>query len=84
MPAPYHIREFTASSGNTCRLKVFAVQPSGARPVDAEWSSAASAADIDECNQWAAGEFACPVGWCKIEDDDLRERVLRSLMAGSN
>lgn len=91
----YRIREFTATSGNHCRLKVYPIQPNGNVPVDVSWDKPGTGADIDECNAWfeqtmgpqlssEAGRPFAGLFSFEIEDSDERRAFLRSLLHGSN
>lgn len=86
MSAPYKIREFKASSGNCARIKIFPVQPNCTMPVDVTWDDDASEADISECNEWfLLNHPECPFLYSAyVQDEDLRQNLLRSQLSGSN
>ena len=48
----YHVREFVALSGNTCRVKIWPKTPGGLQPVEGTWSGDASLADVKEFDAW--------------------------------
>ena len=88
MSAPYKVREFVATSGNSCRLKIWAPQPSGCQPVDVTWDHSVSQEDITECNDWFLKNEA-PRGTCFVanivqENDDVRESLIKSILAESS
>lgn len=67
MNAPYKVHEFRASSGNTCRLKVYPIQANGNQPVDCAWATTPSDPDKLECDMWYAltigPEYATAAGF---------------------
>ncbi len=94
MSAPYHIREFTAASGNSCRLKIYPIQPSGNQPVDCTWEDPPSHEDMTECDRWYAANVApgCareagrtqgPLASTHIEDPELREAAIKQMTEGA-
>lgn len=52
MSIAYHIREFSAKSGNNVRLKVWPVHPDGQQPVEGEWRNNPNHIDIKEFDDW--------------------------------
>ena len=52
------IYEFTASSGNDCRLKVWPVFPDGTQPVEGTWERDASLDDVKEFEEWYKATIA--------------------------
>lgn len=96
MSVPYKIREFTATSGNECRLKIYPIQPSGQQPVDASWEDSPSHEDMVECDRWYAANVApqCAaeanrklagfMASTHIEDPNLRDAAIKSMLSDSN
>lgn len=85
MSAPYDNKSFTATSGNECRLRIHPVQRNGEQEVSLAWDRDATAADMQEVDQWfqetqvpiyaarANAELQPPA--LEPEDALIRERV---------
>ena len=89
MSAPYKRFDFTARSGNVCRLRLF--PPVEDRlVVDCAWEHISSGDDVRECNEWAIpklqqycesiGRHVVGAMSTKIEDADDREAVIASML----
>lgn len=96
MSAPYKVREFTAKSGNECRLKIYPIQPDGRQPIDATWEELPTVDDMTECDAWYADvvmpneaalvnrQHAGFVLSRLVQDADERERNIAAQVGGSN
>lgn len=82
----YKVAQFKATSGNECKLKIYPVQPDRRQPIDCSWETSASKRDVAECNQWFldTNPHLDAVGSTVIEDEEIRQAVIKSYLAGSN
>lgn len=52
MSIAYHVREFSAKSGNQLRVKVWPVLPNGQQPVEGDWMKDPDHIDMKEFDEW--------------------------------